>query len=146
MGKKSRKARRIARKAKRSERRDSLKSLIGAISNTQISSLPDDDSNPPAFTDKFNEIWPVLKPALKFAISLKLTKEGVDKVLEEIISTGEAIAIGGDSSAEGIFIEKFRNSWSNIESILELVQIVTPNKIDKVLDDIIEIGDWIAGE
>jgi hypothetical protein len=145
MGKSSRKARRQARKAKRAERRDSLKMLIGAIQNANITSLPEDDANPPTFISQFNEIWPILKPALKFAISLKLTNDQVDKVLDEILKAGDAVANGG-TDASGAFIEKFKMAWDKVERVLELVQIVTPNNVDKILDDVIEIGDWIAGE
>lgn len=145
MGNLSRKARRQARKAKRGERRESLQSLIGAIQNANITSVPSDDANPPSFISKFNEIWPVLKPALKFAISLRLTDDNVDKVLNEIAKAGEAVANGG-ADASGVFVEKFKMAWDKVEKILELVQIITPNNVDKILDDVIEIGDWIAGE
>jgi hypothetical protein len=145
MGKSSRKARRQARKAKRGERRDGLQFLIEAIKNANITSLPDDDANPPSFISKFNEIWPILKPALKFAISLKLTNDNVDKVLVEIVKAGEAVANGG-ADASGEFIEKFKMAWNKVEKVLELVQILTPNNVDKILDDVMEIGDWIAGE
>ncbi len=146
MGKHSRKARRQARRAKRKERRQDLNDFISALNNANTVATPDDDSNPPTVLGKFNEIWPILKPALKFTISLKLTKEKVDQVLEEVIKAGDVVASGGSDESVGVFIKKFKPAWSKIETALELVQIVTPNNVDNVLDDIIEIGDWIAGE
>ncbi|MBU2912738.1 hypothetical protein [Reichenbachiella agariperforans] len=146
MGKKSRQARRQARKAKRAEQREQLKELISGLNEVNITDLPDTEEGTPALVEKFNEIWPILKPALKFAISVKLTGEKADKVLSEILKAGEVISLGGSDEAVSDFIEKFKDAWGTIEFVLGLIQILTPNNVDKVIDDVLEIGDWIAGE
>ncbi|MEO9802995.1 MAG: hypothetical protein ABJF04_07095 [Reichenbachiella sp.] len=146
MGNSSRKARRQARRAKRKERRKLLRELIEKLSGRDISfEISDKEGANPPFIQIFKEIWPILDPALKFLIAMRLTKERVDKVLEDIHKAGQLLASGG-AEHENEFREKFRNVWDDIEPKLEFIQIVTPNKVDKVLDDIIEIGDWIAGE
>ncbi len=145
MGKLNRNARRQARKAKRSERREDLKVLLNAIQNAGSISIPEDDSSP-NFISKFNEIWPILKPALKFAIKLRLTDEKADKVLEAVLTAGELVAKGGSAADQSAFQEKFRDAWDKIEIALEVIQLVTPANVDKVIDDVMEVGDWIAGE
>lgn len=146
MGKSSRKARRQARRAKRQERRVQLERLIGAVKSANISFEPQDDGTNPPLVDVFKQIWPILDPALKFAINLKLTKDRADKVLTSIHKAAQAVVEGGSEATENDFVEKFQDAWDYIEPKLELVQLVTPNNVDKVLDDVIEIGDWIAGE
>ncbi len=146
MGNANRKARRQARRARRKERRKLLKELIEKLTGKDISvQISDDEGANPPFIQVFQQVWPILDPALKFLIAMRFTKERVDKTLEEIHKAGQLLAAGG-AEHESEFRDKFRDVWDDIEPKLELVQIITPNKVDKVLDDIIEIGDWIAGE
>lgn len=146
MGKASRKARRQARRARRKERRALLNILISELQNKDISfEVSDEEGANPPFIQIFQKVWPILDPALKFLISLRITKERIDITLEGIHKAGELLAKGG-AEHENEFREKFRSAWDDIEPKLELVQLITPKKVDKVLDDIAEIGDWIAGE
>lgn len=146
MGNTNRKARRQARRAKRIERRKLLKELIEKLTGKDISiEISDDEGSNPPFIQVFQQVWPILDPALRFLIALRITKDRIDKVLEDVHKAGALLAQGG-AEHENEFKEKFRSVWDDIEPKLELVQIITPNKVDKVLDDIIEIGDWIAGE
>lgn len=145
MGKGSRKIRRQARRARRKERRALLQELIGAIKGAKITFKPDAQGTRPTFDKIFKQIWPVLDPALRYAVILRVTGDRVDKVLEDIHKVGSDIAAGNTGLVDD-FRQKFRAAWDNIESKLELIQLLTPNSVDNIIDDVIEIGDWVAGE
>lgn len=146
MGKAERQARRQARRTQRKERREHLKRLVTAISNAKITFRPDDDDTQPPFIDVFNQIWPILDPALQYLTAMRITGPNFDDVLTEIRQAGLLVSQGGGAQTENAFRKKFTLHWNKLEWALELVQILTPDKVDDALDDIIEIGDWIAGE
>lgn len=145
MGKEERKARRQARKAQRQARKQELKRLIEAIENANITFKPDDDLDQIGFIQVFNQIWPVLDPALKFAIALKVTGKKLDTTLEDVHKVGQLVSQGGEDSVSD-FKEKFAAAWDKIAFALGAIQMFTKDNVDDVIDDIIEIGDWIAGE
>ena len=136
------------RRANRKERRAQKKRLISAIQyaieNNTITFKPDSDDAQPEFADVFNQIWPILDPALKFAKTY--TNADTDRVLQDVWDAGNAIATGGANADESAFQQKFDEIWDKVSSYLELVQTFTNDKVDAVIDKVLDIGDWIAGD
>lgn len=136
------------RKANRKERRAQKKRLIAAlqnaIENNTITFKPDDGGAEPAFADVFNQIWPILDPALKFAMTY--TNADTDKVLQDVWDAGNAISTGGANADESAFQQKFDEIWDKVSSYLELIQTFTNDKVDAIIDKVLDIGDWIAGD
>jgi hypothetical protein len=60
------------------------------------------------------------------------------------MASGNAIANGGGASTQSDFIQKFGGIWDNLEKALQLLQLVINDKADAAIDDILEIGEWIA--
>ena len=145
MGKAERQARRAARKAAKAERKSQLNRLIEAIKNSKIDFKPDGDHKIP-FVDVFNEFWPILDPALKYAIAMKKTNEKTDKALQDVWDVGNAIANGGGSDQESAFMKKFDTIWDVLGGILHVVEELPffNDKVKGVIEDIIDIGDWIS--
>lgn len=145
MGKAERQARRAARKADKAQRKEQFKRLIEAIKKSDISFKPDGDSDI-KFVDVFQEIWQILDPALKYAIAMKKTNTRTDATLQEVWDAGNALANGGGAAEQTAFIGKFKDIWDTIEGILSVVEHIPllPDKVEDVIEKIIEIGDWIA--
>jgi hypothetical protein len=108
-----------------------------------ITLKPDGDAKL-EFVDVFKEIWDILDPALKYAVAMEKTNEATDKVLNEVWASGNTIANGGGASAQSEFIQKFCKIWDKLEKALQILQLVVNDKADATIDDILEIGDWIA--
>lgn len=136
------------RKANRAARKVQKKRLIAAvehaIENNTITFKPDAGGATPAFADVFNQIWPILDPALKFAETY--TNDATNAVLEDVWDAGNAIATGGANADESAFQAKFDQVWDKISKYLELIQTFTNDKTDAVIDKVLDIGDWIAGD
>ncbi len=134
------------RKANRQERRAQKKRLIAAveiaIEHKTITFKPGAGGTEPAFADVFNQIWPILDPALKFAETY--TNDKTDKVLQAVWEAGSAISSGGGNPSA--FQEKFDEIWDKVSSYLEIIQTFTNSKVDAVIDQVLDIGDWIAGD
>lgn len=148
MGKIERQARRVAKKAARKERSIQKKKLFEAIKNANLTFEPDGSSDM-KFIDVFQDIWPILDPALKYAIAMDKTNEQTDKVLEDVWAAGGVIANGGDEESQSQFFQDFRQIWAKIENALERLEdlndlIIKNDKVEEVLDKVLEIGDWLA--
>lgn len=141
MGRTERKANRQARKTQRTRL---IAAVKNAIENKTITFKPDAGGAEPPFADVFNQIWPILDPALKFTETY--TNEATDAVLEEVWAAGNAIATGGANADTSAFRVKFDKVWDKISTYLELAQALTNNQTDEVIDQVLDIGDWIAGE
>ena len=138
-----RKQNRVERKKLRKERKGKLKEIIQAASTTNITI--DLDGVEPKFVDAFNQIWPLLKPILEYAELVRITGEGADKVIRTVIDIGERIATGTASPEEQTdFISKLDNIWNPVKTVLGIIVTFTNDKVDKVINHIIEIGDWIT--
>lgn len=134
------------RKARRKEKKKQFKRLLEAAKNANITFKPNEDGHDIEFINVFNQIWPILDPALSYVRVLKITKEGVDNTITDILAIGESIAIGGASSEkESEFKDKLDSIWGIFSTGLEIAQTFTPDNVDEVIDDILEVGDWITG-
>lgn len=140
-----RKANRAERKKLRKEKKVKFKEIVQAAGDSNITI--DLDAAEPKFVDAFNQIWPILKPILEYAILIKVTGEKVDKVLQTAIDIGVRISTGNASADEQTaFIKTFDTIWVPVKTVLGIVVSFTNSKIDKVINKVIEIGDWIAEE
>ena len=148
MTKEERKARRLAKRSERREnkklRKTKSKAFKAAIARSNINIDIDDK---PEFVEVFNQYWPLARPAFDFAITLKITKENADEVLNTVIDLGDRISSGEASPEEkSEFIGKLESIWGITLLGLELLQLLTGKKADDVIDDIIEIGEYILSK
>ena len=148
MTKEERKARRLAKRSERREnrklRKTKSKAFKAAIARSNISIDIDDK---PEFVEVFNQYWPLARPAFDFAITLRITKDNADDVLNTLIDLGDRISKGEASPEEkSEYIGKLESIWGVIVVGLELLQLVTGKKADDAIDDIIEIGEYIMGK
>jgi hypothetical protein len=148
MSREGKKAKRAAKKAARKERSIQKKRLFEAIQNANLTFEPDGSSKE-EFIDVFQDFWKILDPALKYAIAMDKTNAKTDEVLEDVWTSGDAIANGGNEDSQSKFFQNFRQIWGKLENALELLEnvndlLIKNNKVDEVLDKVLEIGDWIA--
>jgi len=140
-----RKENRVMRKKLRKEKKTKFKEIVGAAVNSNITI--DLDASEPKFVDAFNQIWPILKPILEYAKLIKITGDKVDKILETTIDIGIRISTGKASSDEqAAFIKTLDSIWGPVKTVLGIIVSFTNDKVDKVINDVIEIGDWITQE
>jgi hypothetical protein len=141
----ARKQNRELRKTLRKVRKTKFKAIVDAAGIVNINF--DLDAAEPKFADAFNQIWPVLKPILEYAELVKITGTGADKVIRTVIDLGERISKGTASSGEqSAFISTLDNIWNPVKTVLGIIVTFTNDKIDKIINDIIEIGDWMTQE
>jgi hypothetical protein len=148
MTKEERKARRIEKKMERREsrklRKIKAKAFKAAMANNKINI---DIDNKPGFVEVFNQFWPLAKPAFEFVVTLRITKDKADVVLNTIIDLGDRISNGEASAEEETeFIGLLISVWSGVKMGLEILQIVTGKKADDIIDNIIETGEYILGD
>jgi len=141
----ARKENREIRKSLRKARKTKFRAIVEAAGKTNITI--DLDAGEPKFVDVFNQIWPVLKPILEYAEIVKFTGAGIDKVIRTVIDLGERISTGAASEGEQTaFISTLDTIWSPVKMALGIIVTFTDDHIDKIINDIIEIGDWITQE
>ena len=133
------------RTIQRTARKSKFKAINAAAENANITI--DLDQAEPKFADAFNQVWPILKPVLEYAELIKITGPDVDKVIRAVIDLGERVSTGAASEAEKTeFISKLDKVWEPAKTALGIIVTFTGEKVDKVIDKIIEIGDWITEE
>jgi hypothetical protein len=138
-----RKQNREMRKKLKKEKVAKFKAIIEAAGTTKITI--DLDVAEPKFIDAFNQIWPLLKPVLEYAEVIKLTGPGADKVIRTVIDLGGRVSTGNASESEQTdFTNTLDAIWQPVKAVLGIVVTFTNDKVDKVINDIIEIGDWIT--
>ncbi len=138
-----RKARRAERKKFKKLRKEKFKELVSAASKADLKFNPEDDSL--KFTDIFNQVWPVLKPGLEYAELIKITGPKADKILRTVIDLGQRVFTGDASEEEQTrFLTYLDSIWDIVEKVLEILKTFTSDKVDDVIDQVIEIGEWIT--
>lgn len=138
-----RKQNREMRKNLRKEKKAKFSAIVEAAGRTNITI--DIDNAEPKFVDAFNQIWPLLKPVLEYAELVRITGPGADKVIRTVIDLGERISSGSASPSEqSAFISTLDTIWSPVKMVLGIIVTFTNDKVDKIINDIIEIGDWIT--
>jgi hypothetical protein len=137
-----RKEKREMRKTLRKERKTGYNAIVAAAGKTKITI--DLDKAEPKFVDAFNQVWPLLKPILEYAELVKITGPGADKAIRAVIDIGERISKGTASDAEQTeFIKTLEKIWQPVKAVLGILVTFTNDNVDKVINQIIEIGDWI---
>jgi hypothetical protein len=138
-----RREKREMRKTLRGARKTRYNAIVEAAEKAQITI--DIDDAEPKFVDAFNQVWPILKPVLEYAEIVKITGPGADKAIRAVIDLGERVSTGNASETEQTeFIRKLDNIWQPLKTVLGIIVTFTNDKVDKVINDIIEIGDWIT--
>jgi hypothetical protein len=138
-----RKQNRELRKKQRREKKTKFKAIVDAAGITNISI--DLDGPNPKFADAFNQIWPILKPVLEYAELVRITGTGADKVIRTVIDLGERISTGAASPEEvSNFVGSLDTIWNPVKAVLGIIVTFTNDKVDKIINDIIDIGDWIT--
>lgn len=140
------------RKQKRAERKEFKKlkkgkfnDIVSAVTRSKIDI--DLDVAEPKFVTAFNQVWPILKPILEYAEMVRLTGPGADKAIRIVIDLGERISTGAASDAEeSAFIGTLDSVWEPVKTVLGILATFTDDKVDEVLNKIVEIGDWITQE
>ncbi len=138
-----RKQNRELRKKLRKEKKVKFGAIVDAAAKTNITI--DLDAGEPKFVDVFKQIWPLLKPVLEYAELVRITGQGADKVIRTVIDLGERISSGTASDGEQTaFISTLDTIWNPTKTVLGIIVTFTDDKVDKIINDIIEIGDWIT--
>jgi len=138
-----RKQRREERRKLRGEKRSKFDEIIKAATGSSITI--DLDASEPQFVDAFNQVWPILKPGLEYAELVRLTGPGADKVLRSVISLGERVSTGqAGTDEQSAFVNTLDTVWEPVKAVLGILVTFTDDKVDNVINKIIEIGDWIT--
>ena len=138
-------ARRKARSVQKNDQRAKLKVLKDEVAKTPSMN----DLETTIYEEQFSKVWPAVRAALEFSISLRISRERLDKTLSRIVLIGDKMATGNDLTDEESleFLEKLERVWDWVRGILTVVIALSPDgKVDQVIDKIIEIGDWILGD
>lgn len=140
-----RKQNRELRKKLRKEKKIKFRAIVDAAVNTNLS--VDLDNTEPGFAEVFNQVWPILKPVLEYAELVRVTGQGADKVIRTVLDLGERISTGAASDSEQTaFVRTLDTIWNPVKTVLGIIVTFTDDKVDKIINDIIEIGDWITQE
>ncbi len=146
----TREERKAQRRAKKEQRKAVKKLRQGKFTEIVTNAKDMDfkfdlDTEDPEFVDVFNEIWPVLKPTLEYAELIKITGPKADKVLRTIVDIGHRISTGDASKEEELkFIVYLDSYWDKVAWALEIAKTFTPDNVDDVIDQVIEVGEWIT--
>jgi len=140
MSAESRRQRRELRRLNKKERKEAfekIKTILEGIPNLDLQEkLP--------YKERFNKFWPLLKASLELAILMKYTGEKFDLSAQKLIVIGDSM-YGKELTDEKAldFLHQLTSYWETIEIILEILKVVASDKLDEVIDKVIEIGEWI---
>jgi hypothetical protein len=138
-----RRQKREMRRMLRKEKKSKFSTIVSVASTMNITI--DLDTGEPKFIEAFNQFWPLLKPILEYAELVKITGPDTDKVIRTVIEIGERISKGtAGPGEESMFIRTLDTIWHPVKTVLGILITFTDDKVDKVINDIIEIGDWIT--
>lgn len=133
------------RKKNKALKREKFNSIVSATKTMNIQFDP--DSGKPKFVDGFNSIWLILQPALEYAELIRITGPKADAGIRAVLDLGARISTGNASEQEQtLFIQKYDTIWGIASQALEIIKTFTDDKADDVIDKVIDIGDWMAGQ
>jgi hypothetical protein len=136
----TRKQKRALRKQYRKERKEAFEKLIVALN----AFMDIDLKEKLPYKDKFKQVWPAVKPTLEFAITLNITGEKFDTPAKQLVLFGDSLFRKAVTDQEAMdFLSDLSEIWDMIEKVLDVLKIVVPDKVDAVIDKIIEIGEWL---
>ncbi len=86
--------------------------------------------------------WKVAKPILKL---IKIvTPPKIDKAIDEMLAIVDKLCSNPSEDEQSDLLEKFAMIWGTVKPILETAKAFTGAKADKVIDEIIKIGDLLS--
>ena len=91
---------------------------------------------------KLCNYWKLGKPVLKLAKIL--TPKKVDKAIDEIIAVCDKLCGGATGEEQSKLLERFAVAWPLVKPVLVGVKNITGPKADKIIDEIIKIGDLLC--
>jgi len=140
MSAETRKHKKALRRQYRKERKEAFGMLIEAVNTFMDIDLK--EKLP--YKEKFRQVWPAVKPTIEFAIILNITGEKFDTPARQLVMFGDNLYAKDLTEEEAVeFLDTLGDIWETIESVLEVLKIVVPDKVDAVIDKIIEIGEWL---
>jgi hypothetical protein len=140
MSAETRKQKRVLRKQHRKERKEAFDKLIEALK----AFMDIDLKEKLPYKDKFKQVWPAVKPTLEFAVILNVTGEDFDTTAKQLILYGDGLFNKDLTEQEAVgFLGDLKDIWNTVEPALDTLKIVVPDKVDAVIDKIIEIGEWL---
>lgn len=86
--------------------------------------------------------WKVAKPILKLAKII--TPPKIDKAIDEILVIVDKLCSNPTEGEKSVLLEKFAMIWGTVKPILEAAKSFTGPRADKIIDEIIKIGDLLA--
>lgn len=140
MSAEARKQKRELRKFNRKERKQAYTKFLEAIMVFKDLELKEKLS----YKEKFRQVWPAIKPTLEFAVILKFTGDKFDMSARQVLVFGDQL-YGSEITDEGAVevLTRLSGIWENIESVLEIIKVITDDKTDAIIDKVIEIGEWL---
>ncbi len=71
----------------------------------------------------------------------------MDKVIRGAIDVGKRISAGSAGPNEQTeFVKKLDNIWNTVKTVLRIIVSFSGIIVDKIINKVIEIGDWITRE
>lgn len=94
------------------------------------------------FADKFCRAWPTFKGLLVTLKDLPFTGPKVDHALEQIVQVGDDIC--GGAGATDANIAAICQYWGVAKPALIGLKLITPKKVDRVIDEVIKMIDLVC--
>jgi hypothetical protein len=92
--------------------------------------------------EKFCPYWKLGKPVLR--IAKIFTPAKVDKAIDEFIVICDRLCKEPPGPEVSTLLEKFAMKWPVVKPVLEGVKAFTGPKADKIIDELIKIGDLLC--
>lgn len=86
--------------------------------------------------------WIIAKPILSMVKII--TPPKIDKVIDELLVIVNKLCANPSESEKSALLEKFAIIWGTVKPILEGAKAITGAKVDKVIDEIVKIGDLLT--
>ncbi len=92
------------------------------------------------FFKKFKIYWEIINPVLD-TIQV-FTPDKVDKIIQDIQLVGNDIC-DPEQEENAEIIEKYCLYWPTIKPILKIIKLVTPRKVDIIIDEFVKLSDLV---
>lgn len=144
MSKEKRLARKEERAVQKQERNEKFKAVVEQFKKYKDVEISETTN----YKDVFKGIWPFFRVSLEFVIVIKVTGEKLDDRLEKILFIGNKIEKSATPDEADLeeFYSKLSKIWDKIDFALDIAKTFTNDEQDKVIDKVLEIGEWILGE
>lgn len=119
------------------------------VSNVKI--VPNEFSNKLVFEGVMNvddvltqlcSYWTIAKPILSMAKII--TPPKIDKAIDELLGIVNKLCADPSEDEKSVLLDKFALVWGTVKPILVGAKAITGAKADKVIDEIVKIGDLLT--